>query len=132
MKTKNPANEWYWQSWRDGELRMAECNKKPEHLAITSIVFRTDPVTRWTIPGKDHSKWGISNKGSIVCFGDLNRGETDTIRSGGFVCIQNEFLHSLMFKIINDRVQCSYKQKEDGTKCEGTYQNIENRETCIA
>jgi hypothetical protein len=34
----------------------------------------------------DHSKWGVSVSGSMVCFGDINRVVTQSTRGGGAVC----------------------------------------------
>ena len=45
---------------------------------------------------KEHAKWGITHKKNIVCFSDLNHGQSQDDRGGNIVCFENEKLHTIM------------------------------------
>ena len=49
---------------------------------------------------KEHSKWAVSKKQNIVCFGDLNHTESQKDRGGNIVCFKNKELNFFMKKAI--------------------------------
>ncbi|KRX05908.1 hypothetical protein PPERSA_03845 [Pseudocohnilembus persalinus] len=48
----------------------------------------------------DHSKFAITETGDFVCFGDINRQNSQNVRGGGTNCFQNKIVHDLLKKIM--------------------------------
>ena len=53
---------------------------------------------------QDHSKWVIatSDRNNFVCFGDVNRMESQFKRGGAYYCLENYILKKSMNSIISD------------------------------
>uniref|UniRef100_A0A8C5K5H4 Deoxyribonuclease-2-beta n=1 Tax=Jaculus jaculus TaxID=51337 RepID=A0A8C5K5H4_JACJA len=52
---------------------------------------------------QDHAKWCISQKGTKnrwTCIGDLNRSPHQALRSGGFICTQNQHIHQAFQRLV--------------------------------
>ena len=61
----------------------------------------------------DHSKWGISQSGSTVCIGDINRMTSQEHRGGGALCRSLSSLHSSLSDAIVSKDDCPFS----GTTC---------------
>ena len=55
----------------------------------------------------DHSKWAISNKGNIVCPGDMNHMTSQKKRGGSYFCFSHKKLWTAMRKIVIDFDECN-------------------------
>jgi Deoxyribonuclease II len=81
------------ESWRH------ERHELPEFCHASGCTVNAAGVmgangTSWTI-GQDHSKWAACCDQSIVCFGDLNRAEPQTVRGGSVVCFSGQGAHGV-------------------------------------
>lgn len=74
----------YVQSWLQGQQLGPYCPTTGETVEDIQSVDFGDGFT-WD-NSVDHSKWGVSNSGTTVCFGDINRVVTQATRGGGAVC----------------------------------------------
>jgi deoxyribonuclease-2 len=75
------------QSWLQGTPIGANCSGIEPVVDVESVAF--SPAFSWT-NADDHSKWGVADDGSVVCFGDINRVVTQTARGGGAVCTRDK------------------------------------------
>lgn len=93
------------ESWIHGTMDGPYCY--PEYnfdtLDIQSLRF---PNGKEFIEYDDHSKWGIVNNSSTVCFGDLNRVTTQKTRSGTVYCWENQELHKYLLGFIQTTNNC--------------------------
>jgi deoxyribonuclease-2 len=71
---------------------------------VLSVTFPGGTVFTET---QDHSKWGISTKGSWVCIGDINRMASQTKRGGGTLCFFNADLWNSLKASITTQDQCN-------------------------
>ena len=74
------------ESWRhEPEARPDICRSDGCMINANGLHLNT---SSWTI-GRDHAKWAICCDQSIVCFGDLNRAETQLRRAGMALCLKD-------------------------------------------
>lgn len=59
---------------------------------------------------EDHSKWGVSVKKNIVCYGDLNRTQSQKKRCGSIACFEDTEIAKLVKGFIEDYEHCSNKE----------------------
>jgi deoxyribonuclease-2 len=59
----------------------------------------------------DHSKWGISTlpNTNIICFGDINRMNSQKSRGGSAFCFENNRLWNILYRTIRETDSCSKK-----------------------
>lgn len=55
----------------------------------------------------DHSKWAVSEKQDVVCFGDLNREKSHKRRTGITACFRDKKVSQLMRNFITNYDHCS-------------------------
>ncbi len=60
---------------------------------------------------KDHSKWGVSDKGDIICYGDMNRTEEQEKRQGSIACFRNNNVAGIVRGFIPESEQCGSSMK---------------------
>ncbi|XP_034356255.1 deoxyribonuclease-2-beta [Arvicanthis niloticus] len=96
LKTHLLAETWHRKNY---ELP-SNCSL-PYHVYNIEAIQLT-PKTNFS-SHHDHSKWGISVKGSTnrwACIGDLNRSPHQTWRGGGFMCTKNRYIYQSFHKLV--------------------------------
>jgi hypothetical protein len=88
-------------SWVHGEASGPTCNQE-QTLDITSVNY---PFGILYSDYQNHAKWGIGNY-PLVCFGDLNRVDTQKTRSGSVVCWKDIFLYTALSNIVETTDAC--------------------------
>lgn len=88
-------------SWVHGTLDGPVCNVN-QTVDITQITYGFgESYTNYN----NHAKWGIGEY-PLVCFGDLNRVTTQTIRSGAVLCWKDMDVYNSLQSIIADTNTC--------------------------
>jgi hypothetical protein len=62
--------------------------------------------------GSEHSKWAVSVNRDVVCFGDLNRGETQRKRGGNVICSEHKNMSKILRKSIIKFDKCEESNKD--------------------
>ncbi len=88
-------------SWVHGPLDGPSCAT----LQTTDILQISYPFGVSYLNYDNHAKWGIGTY-PLVCFGDLNRVETQAVRAGAVLCWKNTQLYESLQSIIQQTSTC--------------------------
>jgi len=88
-------------SWVHGTVDGADCNTR-NTLDVLSIQYS---FGEYYSNYDNHAKWGIGLY-PLVCFGDLNRVETQKVRSGAIICWKDPDVFSSLQGIIGQTNSC--------------------------
>lgn len=89
-------------SWVHGQMDGPSCNGTVTTTDITEISY---PFGVSYSNYENHAKWGIGSY-PFVCFGDLNRVETQMIRSGAVLCWKDGDLYNALDAIVGNKDLC--------------------------
>ncbi|CAG2177708.1 unnamed protein product, partial [Oppiella nova] len=102
----------YVESWRQGAGTPlpSECDLKKtvENIDDISVSFMNSKLKGQFDYLKDHSKWAISKTATVpfVCFGDMNRMQSQFKRGGGQTCFQSPNVWKHMNDWVMDVEKC--------------------------
>lgn len=93
------------ESWVHGNDPVGpECGTNNDNLStldVQQVQFTNDNWSIWD----DHSKWAVGQS-PLVCFGDINRMQSQYVRGGGAMCFQNSALWNAMNSIVASTDSC--------------------------
>lgn len=96
----------FLETWMDGRGKMPSyCPPQYPYASVNIVAIQMADGTMWK-ETEDHSKWGISDTGSIACIGDINRQEGQRNRGGGTVCTDDSNLWNAFSTIIAAKESC--------------------------
>lgn len=98
----------YFEGWRRGAGLWGPACGKAEVLDVLSIAM---PDRTWETT-YDHSKWAVTQSGSVFCVGDINRADGQDGRGGGTVCIHHEPYANTFRKAIQTTDKCRKHVRE--------------------
>jgi len=91
------------ESW-GRPLMPSNCNgTKYQTLNILDVKISSSATFH---ESKDHSKWGISERGSTTCIGDINRMISQRKRGGGTSCLTIASVYKQFSSIISNKDKC--------------------------
>lgn len=89
------------ESWLHGANPDGPTCSTYDIVDIQALEFGESEISNYD----DHSKWGIGES-PLVCFGDLNRMQSQMIRGGGVYCWKDQELWQIMNNIIQSTDSC--------------------------
>lgn len=93
-----------WQNGK-GDLDSAcKGDKGVEYSVMNSDSVSVDG-TEWT-DKQDHSKWAVTEVGSVFCVGDINRQSGQFIRGGGTICLRDKTIAKQMRDSVKSFQKC--------------------------
>ena len=78
----------------------------PSYNYPNSNLLEVKAGTYWWTGYYDHSKWGVPTSAKVVCYGDMNRMNTQRARGGGALCIANSNIYDIHFGVITNMDPC--------------------------
>jgi deoxyribonuclease-2 len=93
------------ETWTKPERLPSVCDKKYQVLNVLLLKFGKFQFDY----DKEHSKWGVSKRQNVNCFGDLNRTESQKNRGGLVVCFENAKLAETIRGSIVEYEECTQK-----------------------
>jgi len=90
------------EAWRNGAGKMGPACGSNEVLNVQDVKF---PGLAWKVT-QDHSKWAVTEKGTWVCVGDINRATPQKKRGGGAWCTHDSAMHKALHDAIVDADKC--------------------------
>lgn len=75
-------------------------------LDISGVVLHTPAGTISYNETKEHSKLGLTERGNVICVGDINRMTSQASRGGGTTCFSNASLWNALSKQIGEWKTC--------------------------
>jgi len=101
---------FFWETWRRNPYTEASFCTQDGHaydsVNVMSISFGPNEEDQFKYT-RDHCKWGVSQTGSWVCVGDINRMTSQRHRGGGAACFQNQLLHDAIQAVVATTEPCS-------------------------
>ncbi|KAL0109468.1 hypothetical protein PUN28_014495 [Cardiocondyla obscurior] len=102
------SSDLFAETWLNGRGRLPSDCAQVKVYNVISINFEKFEIDFKS--SRDHSKWAVavedkSNK-TWTCIGDINRADTQYIRGGGTVCLNNRTVWEKYRKLINDVEPC--------------------------
>ncbi len=95
-------DDFYVRTWTRPEVSPSLCDKY-ELLNVNNVNYSNI----YKFPSsKEHSKWAVSKKKNICCFGDINHTDSQKNRGGNIVCFENQKLANIMRDAIEDVEKC--------------------------
>jgi len=55
----------------------------------------------------DHSKWGLTLTGNVLCYADINRMDSQKSRGGGGMCVSSTMLFNAHSSIVATQDKCA-------------------------
>ncbi|KAG9510552.1 Deoxyribonuclease-2-alpha, partial [Fragariocoptes setiger] len=107
-------NDMLVTAWRQGSgnFMPSQCDLSSSKVNNVESFEYFDNATgtkyEWPIT-KEHSKWAIThtaNNGALFCVGDLNRVDTQFMRGGGLMCIDNKQIHDAFSSLVRTYCGC--------------------------
>jgi len=95
-----------WETWRRAPFLPSLCT--PYQTLNVGSISLGDQQFYYT---QDHSKWGVSLKGSWSCVGDINRMQSQRSRGGGTMCLPNANLWKALSGVVASSEPCGGKTK---------------------
>lgn len=97
------SSNLFVESWIRGSAEGPSCNgtqmvNNIQELNLNSVFEYNEK--------NDHSKWVVTDDGSIFCSADINRMTTQYVRGGGAFCLQNSDLGKTMLGYIVSHDTC--------------------------
>jgi len=103
------------ETWQNGVGNLPSfCKGSAYNYTVKNSDGVKFPNANWG-EHQDHSKWAVSEDGSIFCVGDINRQVGQTKRGGGTVCIQDSSLAGTMRAVIAGEDDCGHDVKRTRT-----------------
>lgn len=100
------SSDLWVETWQNGGGNLGPfCKSDGKKFEVTDVQEVIVNGDSWDIH-QDHSKWAVSQKGSWVCIGDINRQTSQEKRAGGTVCQENKLLHNAFIGIIQSHESC--------------------------
>lgn len=94
---------FFVETWTRPELLPVICTTKNQYtLNIVEVIIKNISFKNT----EDHSKWGVSEKEDVICYGDLNRTESQKHRAGTIACFRNKKVSGLVRNFITNYQQC--------------------------
>jgi len=97
---------FYVETWTRPSILPNVCKKNRETLGVTNLSIDNIDFS----DNADHSKWGVSVKKKICCYGDLNRTESQKKRSGMVMCFENKTIGTQISSFITEHTCCGKKK----------------------
>jgi len=98
-------DDFYVETWTKPDRLPNECKNKNKIFNVFTLKFSSFEFGH----DNEHSKWAVSKKKNISCFGDLNRTGTQKQRGGFSICFENEGLSRDMRASILTSEECPKK-----------------------
>jgi|EP00927_Polykrikos_kofoidii_P011825 deoxyribonuclease-2 len=96
------VGDLYMEGWRHGAGVWGPACGTNKVYDILAVSF---PEVAWRTT-QDHSKWAVGQSGSLLCVGDINRGDGQDKRGGGTVCIHDDSFASQLRSVISGHDTC--------------------------
>lgn len=96
------SDDFYSETWTRPERLGSVCKKKYQVLNVLTLKFGKFEFSS----ENEHSKWGVAKKKDVICFGDLNRTESQKSRGGLMTCFENAKLATSVRSAITDSEKC--------------------------
>jgi len=92
-----------WETWRRSPFLPSLCTTPYNTLNVASISLGNEQFS-YT---QDHSKWGVSIKGSYACIGGINRMQSQRARGGGTMCFADADFWKSLSGVVASTEPCS-------------------------
>lgn len=99
-------DDFFSETWTKPERLPSVCDKRYRVHNVLSLKFGQFKFHF----DNEHSKWAVAKKKNIVCFGDLNRTESQKSRGGLVTCFENKILSETIREAITDYEKCNSKE----------------------
>jgi deoxyribonuclease-2 len=99
-------DRFFINTWTRPKQLESLCNTKLRVMNVRKLKFGEFEFDS----NQEHSKWAVSSKSQIICFGDLNRTESQKNRAGNTFCFYNSKLAKVMREAIIDFDKCGYNE----------------------
>lgn len=101
------------ETWLNGRGRLPSDCEKVKVYNVVSIHLKSVDIDFTS--SRDHSKWAVAvdgkNNRTWTCIGDINRADTQYVRGGGTVCINDQKVWENYRKAVNDMEPCPKQYK---------------------
>jgi len=96
-----------WETWRRSPYMPSYCSPTVDYqtLNVNSITIGGTGGRSFSYTN-DHSKWGVSLTGNIVCVGGINRMQSQRSRGGSTMCINNKPLWTALHGVVAGADAC--------------------------
>jgi len=108
-----------WETWRRSPFLPSLCTSQYNTLNVASISIGSIQFS-YT---QDHSKWGVSMKGSWVCVGGINRMQSQRTRGGGTLCVSNNAFWKALSGVVASTEPCATKAVKSVSSSRGEDNN---------
>jgi len=83
----------------------AFCTPAYKYQVLNTLTILLDKYT-WKNTN-DHSKWGLTLTGNVLCYADINRMDSQKSRGGGGLCVSSTALFNAHSSIIATQDKCA-------------------------
>jgi deoxyribonuclease-2 len=97
------SDSFYSETWTKPERLPNVCDQKYQVLNVLTLKFGKFEFAY----DNEHSKWSVAKKKNVICFGDLNRTESQKSRGGMVTCFENTKLAGAVRDTITDYEKCT-------------------------
>jgi deoxyribonuclease-2 len=97
-------DDFYVETWTKPALLPNVCGKVK---TLNILDIHIGPYDFHDV--EDHSKWGVGKKKNIVCYGDLNRTQSQEKRKGSIACFKSA-ISSKVREFIHENQECPSKK----------------------